>query len=229
MAITLKSSASCGDIIYSMPLARYLHETTKEDIIYLIDSNTHHAKNREVNTFDMLETLLLRQDYIYGVYRYIDQKIDYNLDQFRKCKNFRNTPIWINHFQSQGIPPKRAYFRKWIDVGESIITHHAVFSETKRYRNYGFNLAEESKISSKFGKVVFCGTDSEYERFNSDIPHAQTYNLLDVANLINQSEAVYCNQSAILTIAQGLFHNKICLAKDKSFNNTVFGFEIIMP
>jgi hypothetical protein len=228
MAITLKSSASCGDIIYSMPLARYLHETTKENIIYLIDSNTHHAKNREVNTFDMLETLLLRQDYIYGVYKYKNQKIDYNLDQFRKCKNFRNTPIWINHFQSQNIQPKPEYFRKWIDVGGSIVTHHAVFSETKRYRNYGFDLAGESSISSKFGKTVFCGTDSEYENFKSEIPHAQTYNLLDVANLINQSSNLYCNQSAILTIAQGLAHKSIYLAKDKSFNNTVFGNEKIL-
>ena len=233
MAITLKSSASCGDIIYSLPLARQLHEQTGEEVIYLIHHDSPHSRLRTVNTYRSLRTLLERQSYIKECLPYAGQTVTYDLDKFRKHKDFKNTPIWLNHFESHGIKPLSGAFRKWIEVDEGIVTHEAVYSETKRYRNYKTNfkkMAIQHKILSAQhkGKAVFVGTEAEYIAFGTILPHAQTYCLLDVANMLNQSYNVYCNQSAVLTIAQGLSHEGIHLAKDWGFNNTVFGSEIIL-
>ena len=62
-------------------------------------------------------------------------------------------------------------------------------------------------MPSKYGNLIFVGTQNEYEDLKNDIPNLGFYDckdFLDMANIIKSSKILIANSSIAFPIAEGL-------------------------
>lgn len=211
-----KHNGKIGDIIFSLPTIRALGGG-----ILFIPENT---PDECTGMYSAVKDLLMLQPYIHEVREYpsglgyMEQaptiRIDYDLDDARKQPAKGVIHIVKRYMDQFGIDLK-TWKDPWLLVDDKptgIVGPYTLVNFTGRHRNnernQNSNVDWRRVMRSIVGPVVFLGLRSEYiafcEEYGHMIPHRITNNMLEVARLIRDCDALYCNQSSALAIAQGL-------------------------
>lgn len=200
---TFKHSGDLGDIIMSLPTIRALGGGE----LYLNLNNEFKTKLNE-NSLNVLKGVLELQSYISKVDFWNGQKIDYNLDEFRKHIKYNN--LADSHLAAFNLPFKERD-EKWLEIEPSFIKP-TIISRSCRYQsNHIFweNFLNESNLND----ICFIGHEIEHRAieyaFSKNIRYLKTPTLLDAAKAISASKLVVCNQSAIYCLAEAMKKNLI--------------------
>ena len=211
-----------GDIIYSLPFAKYLSELHKLTITYHVISNrptTFHegAKhpngeqcNMNNNSYDFIAPLLLSQKYITEVRFTALENLPKDV---LKLDYFREIPA-INQGSGNILSWSRKFFGVQINTEEPWIklpskpSNLIACAFSRRYRNIRLKYKFLDNYNS-----IFIGLKDEYEHFKTtnnlqNLIHANITNALEMANLIKSSRLFIGNQSFAFSIAEGLKVNR---------------------
>jgi hypothetical protein len=217
-------SGGLGDVIYALPYIRH----HGGGVLHLKSWNP--VNFTTIDAFRMLKPLLLQQEYIEDAIEYDSSlpfgqydpavNIDVDLDGFRAVADFEKT-LPTTYFLARGEPVPPDWSRPWLTSPRAIgtvermadavrKTSYALVHRTDRYRDPAFDwrpvLAQAA--DAHHGRVFFIGYPVEYFQFRRDtgceLRFLRTADLAEVARLIMGAEALYCNQSVSLTLAQGL-------------------------
>lgn len=212
---TFRHGGKIGDVIFSLPAIRELGG----GVIYLPE-NTPDECNGMYTT---LKELLLLQPYIKEVleypsgYSYMEQApdilIDYDLDHARKQPAKGRVHI-VKRYLDQFRINYPNWKEPWLVVDDKparIKGPYTLISYTGRHisneRGETSRVNWKRVIDSIPGPICFIGLSHEHLSFRAQcapIMWAQTENMLEVARLIRDCDALYCNQSSALAICQGL-------------------------
>ena len=218
--IKVKCSASCGDIVYSLIAVKQLSKKHNAKVTYYIHHNDgHYSKHRSVNTYEQLKRLLEYQDYISECLPYTGGQLDYDLDKFRRVPlPFATTPLPWKFLDAVGLERFHGWDAPWLKPMQTHFFHgKKVLNVTTRYQNYSVDFRTLCNVKD----TIFIGLENEHKRY----PEFEAWvhnDLYDIATTLAGAKALYCNQSVLLTLAQGLGITSY-LAKDNKFNNTLVG------
>jgi hypothetical protein len=223
---TFLHSGGLGDIIYSLPAVKRLGG----GVLYVKHSN---RKHRYCDQFEIARELLEQQPYILTVkpydagYDFFEYDpavaIDFDLDLSR----VQARRLVDHHILSYLRTFKQAvtdWEKPWLHVDDTRLVQepYNLVHVTPRWRDG--SSVNWSKILERLElKTYFVGLGYEWLDFSikyGQIEHYPTENLLQLARLINHCEALYCNQSVALTIAQGL-GKKYYLEKNPKRDNCI--------
>lgn len=210
-------SGNSGDVIFSLPTIHHLTGGQKIATLYI-----KRAKYVYGDQYSFCKDFLLQQDCIkevlpydppnaedWNYFRWPGIRFDYDLDIARHQRNRGRIHIVKRYFDAFGI--QTDHTRPWLKIDdENKINHkYALIHLTPRWNGLQYNWAKIFyEAEQRHGKVFFIGFFEEFRDFinrynvlSMDFP---TKNLLEMARLIRDCEALYCNQGVALTIAQGL-------------------------
>lgn len=225
MCKTFKSMGKMGDIIFSLPTIRELGG----GILYIPEDTPDGCKGM----YSAMKDLLMQQPYITEVREYPSGlgykevapgiKIDYDLDLARDQPAKGRIHIVKRYMDAFGIN-YRNWKEPWLKVDDepqvslevelkklrTSDRNFSLFSYTGRYMT---NDRMPSKpfnwkpvIDSIQGKKFFVGTFEEHAGYFNlfGMPWIMTRNILELARVVKQANAIYCNQSLTLALAQAL-------------------------
>jgi len=202
-ALRFFHSGDLGDIIACLPSMRQLGGG------HLVLGLNDRVRTREPMTekrYANIAPLLRQQPYLVSV-SYGNQQDGYDVD-FSK---FRDWPIRkgesLVDWQARYAGIKDVDQSPWLTVEESLkfqaFRNRPIFARSSRYQNPIFPWFQMLK---KMPDAVFIGTREEHAAFSRRyrIAHAQTENLLEVAQIIQGGRTFVGNQSCPCWIAMGL-------------------------
>lgn len=210
--IHFRHSGLLGDIIYSIPAMLALAEGRSIQLHLNIDQPTsykknmkHYNKNKMLTekTIELLAPLLLSQPGFEVCDIYSSQRIDYNLDVFRKYPfNYDAGNISRYYFYSYGI--SRDLSIPWLTAPADLrYKDSIVIARSFRYRapciSYGF--------LNQYTDIVFVGLKEEFEDLKTQLPGLKfqpTNNFYDLARIIAGCKFFIGNQSFPFALAEGL-------------------------
>lgn len=215
MVGSFKHSGDIGDLIYSLPVIRYLGYSD----LYLnprglatkkIDGS---ASGFNLDLIKILTPLLESQHYIRKVDCWNNESVIVDMDYFRKV----NPPVpnlCEKILYSFSIPFYETQ-KPWIQV-ESKRIAPLVFARSFRYRN---NHMDYKQFINNKDDCVFVGLHNEYvdfcERFGK-IPYYAVKNFYELAQVISGCDTFHGNQSSPMSIAIAMHKNFI----QESFKNS---------
>jgi hypothetical protein len=218
---TFKHNGKIGDVLFSLPTIRELGG----GILYLPEQTPDGCNG----LYSSLKDLLLQQPYIKEVREYPsglpymelapEIHIDYDLDRARMqplkgvihiVKRYMdafgvNYPNWKEPWLQ--VEQKPYEWTTWNIPDEYVIINYTgrhIINDQLKIKS-SVNWKEVVKSIKK--PAFFVGHKDEYRNFVNHfagIPFLQTDNILQVALLIKGAHSIYCNQSSVLSIAQGL-------------------------
>ena len=210
MSKTAAITGGVGDIIYSlkiMPLLNITKLYIKEN--YYPDGSSMYSVLKRLVEMQGIECLPTSGAYPAFEYE-PGLQFDSDLDQARKQPQRGINHIiisYLNHYrlsvQGWRIP--------WIKIeGERVMQgKYSLIHLTPRWRDN--SKVDWQQVYSRIeGKVFFIGLQQEHEDFENrygEIEWLQTADMLDMAILIRDCEALYCNQSCSVALAQGMGTN----------------------
>lgn len=205
-----------GDVIFSLPTIRELGG----GIIYLPERTPDGCSN----LYSSLKDLLLQQPYIKEVREYPSGlpygelapgiHIDYDLDIARNQPLKGVTHIVKRYMDAFGVNYP-GWKEPWLHVeGDSLLKEekYVIVNYTGRHiHNEKLNIISSvnwfTVINEMPYQPYFIGHIEEWIAFSKIHPntvHIHTKNIIEAARIIRDAQAVYCNQSACLALAQGL-------------------------
>lgn len=211
---SFKHSGDAGDCIYGMAA---IHALNIKSHLYLNINppfrNTLEDGSISLFTKEKTERLidlLASQPYISKVKIWEGEPIDIDLDLFRKfIIGYPAVNICESHLRLLNLPLHHKD-KKWLSVEPKPVAE-IVIARSGRYRNNSvWNFDLQKFVYSH--NSIFVGHKREFEdfqRFMPNIPHYETKNLLEVAQIIAGSRIFIGNQSSPFSIAEGLKHNSI--------------------
>jgi hypothetical protein len=213
MSKTFLHSGSLGDIVYSLPTIQALGG----GVLYIKDALLRDGYTQ----FDAIAPLIRKQPYIKAVKRYPPQydqfqydpdiRIDYDLDKARLETGRAKIHIVKRYIDAMGVHWPSGWQQPWLTVPDLNYRHpYYLVHLTPRYRN-GSRINWRQVINSIPGQVFVLGYEAEYKEVcmhaGRELPHLRTVTLLEMAKAVKGCEALICNQSVALTLAQGLGKN----------------------
>lgn len=213
---TFRHGGKIGDVIFSLPTIRELGG----GILYLPEKTPDACSN----LYSSLKNLLLLQPYIYEVREYPSGlaykeqapgiHIDYDLDLARNQPMKGVIHIVKRYLDAFGVSYP-GWKEPWLHVdGDSQLNgeKYVVVNYTGRHiTNAQLNIKSKIDwcrvIESLSMQPYFIGHYSEWVEFSKLHPgtiHLFTNNILESARIIKDAQAIYCNQSSVLSIAQSL-------------------------
>jgi len=212
--VNVLHNGNAGDIIYSMPLLKKLHEITAKPVNLILKINEpltigngyEHPLgtvmlNREM--IDGLSPLITAQHYINRVEVFEGHKIHLDLTLFRKAGfalDKGSIARW--NFFTTGITA--SFNDEWLKVKPNkAFENHIVLARSSRYNNA---LIDYSFLS-KYEHLVFVGVKTEYEAMLKVIPGLQwkeVADFLELAEIIAGCKLFIGNQSFPYALAEGL-------------------------
>lgn len=208
------TSGSLGDIIYALPTIRALGGGT----LYVKESYFWPPYG---NLYTAIKDMLYQQDCIQDVKPYSGDlppfhydpeiKIDYDLDlalnQPLRGRN-HNIKSCLNAFGISNADWNKPFLKveglnQWTKFHDQ---PYSLIQLTPRWRDHT-QINWERVYLNITGNVYFVGFQDEYLDFMDKygyIQHIETANILELAILIRDCQALFCNQSVGLTIAQGI-------------------------
>jgi hypothetical protein len=181
--INVCHSGNVGDIIYSLPSLIGLIQNNKCDKInYYIKLNVpmsysgdHPLGNVLMNEdfYLKLKPLLESQSYINSVGVYVNERIDIDLDTFRKIPiNFRaySIPRWYFLFI---VGSSYDLSLPWIFVkADDTFKDFCLVSRNKRYNSQFINYSSLNKYAKK---IVYVGVEKEFREFQIECPDVKEF------------------------------------------------------
>lgn len=208
--ITAGTSGGCGDIVYSIPVLKKLGVTR----VY-VKENWHRPPYHSLYsvTKDLLEMHGFEVMSTAGGFDLMqyepDLKIDYDMDGFRLMRRRGKVHIMVNMLIYFGLST-RDWAWPWLTVTGNATGKpagdYSLIHLTARWRDNS-RVNWERVFMKIDGPVYFIGFPEEHAEFcrlYGYIPYIPTDNILHMAQLIRDCQALYCNQSVALTLAQGL-------------------------
>lgn len=219
MAIAMKTSSPCGDVLSFLAGIRQMYkETGKKGILYQrlgmigggYPDSIHPYQNESgepicmtKEVFDRLRPLLLSQEYIEDYVVYDGQEVFFDFDIIR-LNVFTGQPKsslnrWFNHAFPQMASDLS---ESWVDIpyeenGKVLVNF------TQRYRNHIISYAFLKKYKDK---IVFAGLKNERDLFceqhGLDIPLLEVKDFLELAKFIKGSKFFMSNASMGFQIAE---------------------------
>jgi hypothetical protein len=207
--VNVSSVGDLGDIVLS--LATLKHRGGVFDY-YLRDNG---ATKGIVKRAHLIRPLLESQEYINAVRIWKREEITWASEGFRPT--FHSTTSVLagahsRHALATGFIKTMPDFSKpWLKIeGDSKWNGSVVINRTPRYNNPHFPWRQ---IVSHYGqRIVFLGSGDEYEAFCNAygrVRYCMTADMLEAAKIIAGSALYIGNQSACMTIAEGLKHPRI--------------------
>ena len=210
--ISFLHSGHLGDVINALPVLKELSKKSKCNLYLQKEKNLEadavnykhkgdkiYMTDRMVN---MILPLLKNQDYINQVEIFNNQKIDIDLDLFRKIPmNFNLDEVrWYFHLTGVHVDLSKQYL--FADE-HKLIRKKIVIMRSTRRKNTFINY----KFLRDFDEVLFLGLQDEYDDLKKEIPNLNFYdckNFLEAAEIIKSSKFFIGNSSFGFTIAEGL-------------------------
>tara|TARA_R110000851_G_scaffold229758_1_gene382464 strand:+ start:21893 stop:22570 length:678 start_codon:yes stop_codon:yes gene_type:complete len=216
--ITFKHSGDLGDIIYSLPTVRLL----SQDAHMLLDTTTD-TKLTEASV-GSISGLLLEQEYVSKVSIYKGEEVDYDLDKFRSVPQGGRNLVDL-HLDAFNLSQNSDNLKPWLKAKYYLPPlKKVVISRSCRYQSNHIFWEQLCKTIN-LDEAVFIGHPLEHKvfemAFGVKVDYHTTATLSDAAEAINAAETVYCNQSCIHAIAQGL-NQSITLELFRLWPNTTF-------
>lgn len=208
--MTAACSGGAGDIVYSIPVMRALGVNN-----YAIKVN--HYEIPDMNLFKSVQSLLISQGFeciatsgatVWGEFE-PGLKYDINIDSFRN-QRVRGSKHIIQSMAAEFGVELPDWSNPWLSDIKPVKSFDNLIHLTKRWRERSHIKWSHvlTQIINRKKSIAFIGLPSEYESFciesGLEIPYLETDNLLQFAELIQGCDALYCNQSVGLAIAQGL-------------------------
>ena len=203
LAATYKHSGDIGDLLYSLPLIK----ETGGGTLYLSTHGLGQKGDGTRSGFDdhiinFIKPLLSQQSYIKKVEKHTHEKVNIDIDMFRKI-NMKSSNLCSKILLAFSVPLESTN-KPWIQCDEKKVAK-AIFARSFRYRNDNINYA---KFMTKHdGDCVFVGLPQEHKDFVSkfgDIKYYPVKDLLEMAEVIKGCEMFYGNQSSPMALAIGL-------------------------
>jgi hypothetical protein len=136
-------------------------------------------------------------------------QFDYDIDSFRQMRGRGRIHIMVNMLTRFGLSTS-GWNKPWLEVtGAAPNTpacEYSLIQLTPRWRE-GSQVNWGKVFMSISGPVYFIGFPEEHAEFcqlYGQLSRLPTENILQMAQLIRDCKALYCNQSVGLTLAQGL-------------------------
>lgn len=212
---TFKHNGKIGDVLFSLPTIRELGG----GILYIPENTPDEC----TGMYSALKDLLLLQPCIHEVREYpsglayMEQApgihIDYDLDDARK-QPAKGVIHIVKRYMDQFKIHITTWANPWLIVDEKptgIKGPYTLINYTGRHRineRMGKSKVDWKRVLQSIkGHVLFIGLPEEYVLFCQEygpVIYYHTKNMLEVARLIRDCDALYCNQSSALAIAQGL-------------------------
>lgn len=216
--MTAATSGGLGDIIYSIPIMKALGVTDLyiKESLYFPPYGSMFTAMKDLVSMQGFNVHPTSGDY---PMRKFDPtlKPDYNLDLFRRQQFRARNHIMTSMANQFDVKDKKLYLRPWLKVdGENSRKDYNLIHLTTRWRD-GSTVNWKDVLNKMQGTVYFVGFLDEWIAFLKQTDGArrkaeylETLNILDLAILVRDCDALYCNQSVALTIAQGLGKDYFC-------------------
>lgn len=210
--VHFKHSGNAGDIIYALPSVFSISKDSRAKLLLYPDQHTVYNKGTyhpygsvmlTRSVIEKLKPLLLHQPQIASCDIFEGQKVDVDLDLFRKFPLFKgqgNIARWYFHIfginadlgQAWLTAPKVAGFENTIIIARS-----------HRYRNpqISYNFLQQ------YPSLGFIGLREEFEDMRQHLPsiqHIQVNDFLEMASIINSCQLFIGNQSFPYAIAEAM-------------------------
>lgn len=199
-------------MIHQQPNIIYSHSGGHGDICYSLAAVKRIGKGMFKTTFEdkyhrNIKPLLEAQPYISECLPINSQAIvTHNLDLFRVTDGIGKVPLILNHFRAFGIKEDN-WNEAWLTVPEKqfIKGKYALVNVTPRYTAEGFDWEKElTYLKSKYKQIFYVGYEQDMVGSFESLEYFRCDNALELAQVIQGSQVISCNQSFALTIAQGL-------------------------
>lgn len=205
-------SGLIGDIIYSIPTMQALADGRKIQIHLKIDQKTqykksmkHYNQNKMLTkkTVELISPLLLSQPNIEVCDIYSNQRIDYDLDEFRKFPfDYNSGYICRYYFHIYGI--NKDLSLPWLFISPNVsFKDKIVIARSLRYRAPGINY----KFLNNYPNIIFVGITDEYENLKEQLPlltFCPVNNFLELASIIAACRFFIGNQSFPFALSEAL-------------------------
>lgn len=211
--ITYKHFGDAGDVIAGLPVIRHFGR----GILYL-EASVYTRVPLTRDNWRGLDRILKEQPYIQDVLEWKREPVSYNLNDWRarlfksiRLGQDREKSLLAWQLEQYGIPPSAAA-EPWIKVepkkiarvvinrtGTGRLPHHV-------YQNPDFPWHWVWQKYKDF--AVFVGTNEEHEVFCAtcgDVPHVQTKDLYEAAQVIAGCDMFVGNQSVCFWLACAMF------------------------
>ncbi len=189
---TFKHSGGGGDMLYGLSTMKHLGGGQ----LYLrFDKNNFYRG------------LLEAQSYIKSIVYSFKDKVDYDLDLFRK-QPFNEFTLMECHAMAFDLEIDLT--SPWIENIKPKPIAEIVVNDTGRLRWPGCTL-DWDELKPFWGKCIFIGLKHEYDNFVRDrfsIPYYEIKDALEFAQIIKGSKVYVGNQSTGLSIAEGMKVNR---------------------
>lgn len=210
--ISFLHSGHLGDVINALPIIKEISKNSKCNLYLQVNKNLEkdalgykhkgdkiYMTNKMVN---MLLPLLNNQEYLNSVEVFNNQKIDIDLDLFRKMPmNFNLDEVrWYFHLTGIHVDLSKQYL--FANQHEKIKNKIVIMRSTRRKNNF-----INYKFLNNYEDVLFLGLKDEYEDLKLDIPKLNFYNckdFLEATEIIKSSKFFIGNSSFGFTLAEGL-------------------------
>jgi len=211
-AVHFKHFGLIGDIIYAIPAMKalagekkiHLHLQINQKSLYR--KSMKHANKGKILTeksVEMLAPLILAQPGFAACDILTDQKIDYDLDEFRKYPfDYNTNHICRWYFHMYGITADLG--KPWLTVTpDTSFNNEIVIARSFRYRAPGISY----DFLQAYPNITFVGLKEEYEDLKKAIPalkYKNVSNFLEFAGIIAGCKFFIGNQSFPFAVAEGL-------------------------
>ncbi len=211
-AVHFRHSGLIGDIIYAIPAMQVLAAGKEIHLHLLINqpslykkSMKHYNQNKILTekSVEWLAPLILSQPGFKVCDTYTHQKIDYDLDDFRKYPfDFNTGHICRWYFMTYGITADLT--QPWLHVSpDESMRNEIVISRSFRYRAPGISY----DFIQQYPDITFLGLPEEYEDMKKVIPHLKyktVKNFLEFAQVVAGCKFFIGNQSFPYAVAEAL-------------------------
>jgi len=220
--LSFKHKPKMGDIIYSLPLIKYLGG----GILYLDIVSEHFPGEEEIwkKNYKWLIPLIEIQPYIGNVKIYEGEDFDFDLDYYMDTTHlvqYDEVSIVDNHFIAQNMEP--IPYKKWLTAGNKSTKEFIVVANSDNHHDDDVDYFRLLKDKD----YVFVGTKSEAQEFEDRsgvkcVKFYETSDALKLAMIINKCKYFIGNQSLPLAIALGL-GKKCFVEQSPTYPNCIIG------
>tara|TARA_R110000868_G_scaffold34851_2_gene125449 strand:+ start:1113 stop:2156 length:1044 start_codon:yes stop_codon:yes gene_type:complete len=200
-----RHSGEIGDLIYMLPLLRRMGGRHS---ILLVDRVTVPPHSRAITHLrDFLSGLFLAQDYISEI-QSTEDEADFDMTRFRSFHEPTKTLTQAQvayYNSSKGLAIKEDGSEPWLKLPTRKASKKVTIARSGRYNSDSFPWEQ---IVKHYGKrLQFIGLPHEHKAFTKkfgSVEHVKITSLMEMAQLIHNSELFIGNQSSPLALAIGL-------------------------
>ncbi len=211
-AVHFKHFGLIGDIIYAIPAMKVLAGDKKIHLHLQINQSSLYKKGMKhynqgkiltEKSVEMLSPLLLSQPGFSVCDILAGQKIDYDLDEFRKFPfDYNTNHICRWYFHMYGITADLS--KPWLTVApDKSFANEIVIARSFRYRAPGVSYS----FLQQYPNITFLGVKEEFEDLKTQLQHLKykpVNNFLEFAQVIAGCKFFIGNQSFPFAVAEAL-------------------------